>query len=69
MNNSAVESGDNLYGGKLETCYTCGSVIETAGVSSDPYRVCICESNHPDCDKSVVSVAAVGQLSGMVPSE
>ena len=52
----------------------------TSSVSSDPFCVCICENNHPDCSKSSevlsiypgesyqVSVVAVGQRNGMVPA-
>ena len=51
-----------------------------SSISSDPFRVCPCENNHPDCSKSNksytvypgetfhVSVVAVGQRNGIVPS-
>ena len=52
----------------------------TSSVSSDPFRVCLCENNHPNCSKSIktlsvypgetfqVSLVAVGQREGIVPS-
>ena len=53
----------------------------TSKISSDPFKVCYCESNYPDCNKSdiilsvfagetfPVSVVAVGQRNGVSPSE
>ena len=54
----------------------------TSTISSDPLKICPCENNHPDCSKSwykfprtvypgetfQVSVVAVGQRDGTVPS-
>ena len=51
-----------------------------SNVSSDPFRICPCENNYPDCKKSrkilsvypgetfQISVVAVGQRNGIVPS-
>ena len=53
---------------------------KTSTISSDPFRICPCENNHPDCSKSnktlsvypgetfQVSVVAVGQRDGIVPA-
>ena len=53
---------------------------KTSSISSDPFRICLCENNHPDCSKSnstllvypgeafQVSVVAVGQRNGIVPA-
>ena len=52
----------------------------TSKISSDPFRICPCENNHPNCNKSnivltvypgesyQVSVAAVEQREGIVPA-
>ena len=52
----------------------------TSSISSDPFRVCLCENNSPNCNKlnetlSVypgetvqVSVVAIGQRDGIVPA-
>ena len=70
--------------------YTTGTVLvdglcnteiaSTLDISSDPYRVCVCEDNHPKCNKTVTSrevypggtihvpVVAVGQRSGTTPA-
>ena len=52
----------------------------TSKISSDPFKVCYCENNHPDCNKSEIipsvyagetfpiSVVAVGQRNGISPS-
>ena len=49
-------------------------------ISSDPYHVCICVDNHPDCNQSIITrglfpgstvripVVAFGQLKGIVPA-
>ena len=53
----------------------------TSSISSDPFRLCLCENNLPNCRKFEykfpytvypgeifqVSVAAVGQRNGIVP--
>ncbi len=101
-NNTAVESGDALYGGYLETCGVC--LKDTIGnfhpfqgttvfgqvtnanlssefeISSDPYKVCVCENNQPNCNQTTVDVhvypghmlslaiVSVGQLDGVAPS-
>ena len=53
----------------------------TSSVSSDPFRVCLCENNHPNCSMSSktlsiypgeivqVSVVTVGQRNGIVPAQ
>ena len=52
-----------------------------SSISSDPFRICLCENNHIDCSKSGkyyrvypgetfhVSVVAVGQRNGIVPAK
>ena len=52
----------------------------TSVISSDPFRVCFCENDHPNCSKSIktlsvypgetvqVSLVTVGQREGIVPS-
>ena len=54
----------------------------TSSISSDPFCICLCEDNNPNCHNSIktffihgvypgetfqVSVAAVGQRNGIVP--
>ena len=50
----------------------------TSSISSDPFRICPCENNHPNCSKSYryslypgetfyVSVVAYGQRNGAIP--
>ena len=58
--------------------YECDNT--TSSISSDPFRICPCENNLPDCSKSdkmlsvypgesyQVSVATVGQRNGIVPA-
>ena len=53
---------------------------KTSTISSDPFHVCLCENNHPNCSRSEktilvypgetfqVSVVAVGQRDGIVPA-
>ena len=53
----------------------------TSNISSDPFHLCPCENNHPDCSKKnkelsvypgetfQVSVVAVGQRDGIVPAQ
>ena len=53
--------------------------ITTSSISSDPFQICPCENNHPNCSKSnmtlfiypgetfQVSVVAVGQREGIAP--
>ena len=53
----------------------------TQSISSDPFRICPCENNSPDCSKSSkvlsvypgnsyqVSVVAVGQRDGIIPAK
>ncbi len=100
--NTAVESGDALYGGYLETCGVC--LKDTIGnfrpfqgttvfgqvtnvnmssefeISSDPYEVCVCENNQPNCNQTTLDVrvypghmlslaiVSVGQMDGVAPS-
>ena len=95
-NNSAYNAGSVLYGGAIDDCcldsMTCnsGKVFDkivrykddntTSSISSDPFRVCPCENNSPNCSKSIktlsvypgetiqVPVVTVGQREGIVPS-
>ena len=85
-----------LYGGAIDKCtldwkyYKSGKVFDmlvqyeadntSSSISSDPFRVCPCENNHPECSKKEketsvypgetfqVSVVAVGQRNGIVPA-
>ena len=53
----------------------------TSSITSDPFHICPCENNHPDCSKSnktlsvhpgetiQVSVVSVGQRGGVVPAQ
>ena len=93
--NAANEAGSILYGGNLVSCGVCTTpYIHVTGevalntlsnvpnnlISSDPYRVCICVDNHPDCNQRittyeifpgvtiVVPVVAFGQYDGPVPA-
>ena len=59
-NNSAVNGGDDIYGTTLEFCQTSGNCKLTvskhnsglSSVSSDPTRVCLCDSEgNPDCQE------------------
>ena len=96
-NNSADITGSVLYGGAIDKCtldwkyYKSGKVFDmlvqyeadntTSSISSDPFRVCRCENNHPECSKrkkplSVypgetfqVSAITVGQRDGIVPAQ
>ena len=94
-NNSADVAGSVLYGGAIDKCtldwkyYKSGKVFDmlfqyqadntTSSISSDPFHVCPCENNHPECSKNKkkisvypgetfqVSVVAVGQRNGIIP--
>ena len=94
-NNSADAAGSVLYGGAIDHCtltssWDSGRVINmlaqyqhdnTSSISSDPFHVCPCENNHPDCGKSnkelsiypgetfQVSVVSTGQRNGIVPAQ
>ncbi len=100
-NNTALESGDILYGGDLDSCGVYlnlyhetyafqGSIVfgqvsnanmsSRFEVSSDPYKVCLCENNLPNCNQTIVNVhvfpghmmslalVTVGQMDGVAPS-
>ena len=94
-NNSAFDAGSVLYGGKIDNCCLdpydfCDSLFDelfqyeadntTSSISSDPFRVCLCENNHPNYSESIktlsvypgetvqVSVVTVGQRNGIVSS-
>ena len=95
-NNSADIAGSVLYGGAIDKCtldlkyYKSGKVFDmlfqyqadniSSSISSDPFRVCPCENNHPECSKKEkeisvypgetfqVSVVAVGQRYGIIPA-
>ena len=96
-NNSADIAGSVLYGGTIDKCkldwkYDKSSKVfdmlvqyqadnKTSSISSDPFHVCPCENNYPECSKrkktlSVypgetfqVSVVSTGQRNGIVPAE
>ena len=66
-NNSAGAAGSVLYGGAIDKCKLTGSQNSgrvfnilakyqhnntNSSVSSDPFHICLCKSNHPDCSKS-----------------
>ena len=95
-NNSADVAGSVLYGGAIDKCtldwkyYKSGKVFmlfqyeadnTTSSISSDPFRVCPCENNHPECSKNKkkisvypgetfqVSVVSTGQRNGIVPAQ
>ena len=73
--NSSGEVFDMLVRNEDDTDYS-----TTSKISSHPFRICPCENNIPDCSKSntvlsvyrgesyQVSVAAVGQREGIVPT-
>ena len=56
------------------------STSDISDISSDPYRVCVCDDNHPDCSETVITrevypgeiihipVVAVGQRNGTSPA-
>ena len=94
-NNSADVAGSVLYGGAIDKCRPTGlnpfnysNVFVqyeddnmTSRISSDPFHICPCENNVPDCSISTkvlslspgethykVSVVAVGQRDGIVPA-
>ena len=94
-NNFADDAGSVLYGGAIDSCsltgldsYSSGEVFDmlvhidddtTSSISSDPFRICQCENNHPNCSKSYsysiypgetfyVSVVAYGQRNGTTPT-
>ena len=51
-NNSATNGGDDVYGGSLQACNVKNYVYGISSVSSDPLRVCMCESpanDKPQC--------------------
>ena len=92
-NNSADFAGSVLYGGAIDNCdmdpYDSGPVFDkvvhyeanntASSISSDPFRICPCENNHPNCNQSMktlsvypgetfqVSLITVGQRDGIVP--
>ena len=96
QDNAANEAGNVLYGGSLASCgvitnvqgdYVTGNEafntwanVSSTLMSSDPYRVCICVDNNPDCSQNVtiqevypgvtfvVPVVAFGQYDGAVPA-
>ena len=97
-NNSANTAGSVLYGGAIDNCKLTdfedsGEVFDslaqyeddktTSSISSDPFRICPCKTNRPNCmDKSndplslsvypgetfQVSVVSTGQRNGIVPA-
>ena len=95
-NNSADAAGSAIYGGALDNCrhaftmqgYRFSEVLvveyqadkTTSIISSDPFHICLCENNLPDCSEVTqtlsvypgetfqVSVVTVGQGNGIVPA-
>ncbi len=101
-NNTAVESGGDLYGGDLDSCGICiplpvnnyrpfqglgvfrevtnTNMYSELKISSNPYRVCTCTSNYPNCNQTSINIqkypgeiltlilVSVGQTDGPVPS-
>ena len=94
-NNSADDAGDVLYGGAIDKCKLTGSQNSgrvfnmlaqyqhdnTSSISSDPFRICPCENNLPNCGKSnkelsiypgetfQTLVVSTGQRNGIVPAQ
>ena len=95
-NNSADAAGSVLYGGAIDNCkltgiynsrYMFNMLVHynndntTSSISSDPFHLCPCENNSPNCSMSnkvlsvypgetfQVSVVSTGQRNGVVPSE
>ena len=94
INNSADAAGSVLYGGAIDNCTLTGNSRymfnmlahystdnTTSSISSDPFRLCPCENNSPNCSRSIkvlsvypgetfqVSVVSTGQRNGIVPAE
>ena len=93
-NNSAGDAGRVVYGGAIDNCKLSGlnsaKVFDmivhyeadniTSSVSSDPFQICLCENNYPNCSKSnktlsvypgetfQISVVTIGQRNGIVPA-
>ena len=93
-NNSADDAGRVLYGGAIDNCKLTGlnsqKVFDmlvhyedddvTSSISSDPFQLCLCEKNYPNCSKShktlsvypgetfQISVVAIGQRNGVAPA-
>ena len=95
-NNSAETAGSVLYGGAIDQCKLTGlnpiDVFDdmfvqyqgdnTSTISSDPFCICPCQNNLPDCSESNItlslcpgethytgSVVAIGQGNGIVPAK
>ena len=68
-------TGTVLFDGLCNT-----EIASTLDVSSDPYHVCVCKDNHPECSEAVttrevypgetirIPVVAVGQRNGTTPA-
>ena len=90
-NNAAIVAGSTIYGGLVDLCYTgsigfqkafhvLGNVSGLSQISSNPYRVCLCNDTNLDCVVTQcditaypgqtfhISAVAVGQMLGTVPS-
>ena len=93
--NSADITGSVLFGGAMDNCKLTGLESHSSGEvfdklahiengntkSSNPFHVCSCENNHPDCNNSYtsytvypgetfhVSVVAFGQRNAIVPAK
>ena len=95
-NNSAGAAGSVLYGGAIDNCeltgiynsrYMFNMLVHynndntTSSISSDPFHLCPCENNSPNCSMSnkmlsvypgetfQVLVVSTGQRNGIVPAE
>ena len=81
IDNCKLTDQDSYNSGKVFDKLVHYEINNTASnVSSDPFRICPCENNYPDCKKSMkilsvypgetfqISVVAVGQRNGVVPS-
>ena len=71
QDNTAKETGSNLYGGNLDSCgvcsddtyyvsggvafYTWAKTSNSSLISSDPYRVCPCVENQFECNQSEIT--------------
>ena len=81
IDNCKLTDHDSYNSGKVFDKLVHYEINNTASnISSDPFHICPCENNHPDCNKSMkrlsvypgetfqISVVAVGQRNGIVPS-
>ena len=68
INNTAEISGDVLYGGHVDYCFTAHQFQDlfhypqqngSSVVSSDPIQVCFCKSNEPNCSIGHINIIAI----------